>query len=421
MEQDYPTGLIIVAAPEPIHQSLPKLPQRVVSTTSQLDDCCRHLADKRKFGLDTEFVGEDTYHTLLCLVQVATEDCLFLIDPQTVGPLDAFWKLVVDPENLVVVHAAREEVRLCQLWSGFTPGNLFDLQIAAGLTGYNYPLSHSNLVHQVLRIRLGKEETLTEWRNRPLTESQIRYAFEDVQYLLPMWERLTDKLDKLGRLDWAKEEFTRLKELTAPSEDSQITNSKWRKLRGTGGLDRRRLAILQSLFEWREEVAAKTNRPPRSIIRDDLLVEVARRNPTKPRDLQVLRGLPKRSLDELLDVVREAKKIPIQDCPEVKEREQDPPQLAIINHIMTAALSDTTTRKQLSTQLVASNADLKSWVRACFYGRPWPTELPLCQGWRAKWILPELEAILNGERSLTISNMKSAAPLTYGDMANQGD
>ena len=91
------------------------------------------------------------YHLRLCLVQVATPERLILIDPVTVGPLDAFWKLVVDPANLVIVHAGREEVRLCRLWTGQTPGNLFDLQIAAGLAGMNYPLGHGTLVSQLLK------------------------------------------------------------------------------------------------------------------------------------------------------------------------------------------------------------------------------------------------------------------------------
>ena len=109
--------------------------EKLVMTPAELAACVEHLAAVRRFGLDTEFVGEETYHPHLCLVQLATEDTLYLVDPLTVGPLDAFWKSVVDPGNLVVVHAGREEVRLCQLWSGQSPGQLFDLQIAAGLVG----------------------------------------------------------------------------------------------------------------------------------------------------------------------------------------------------------------------------------------------------------------------------------------------
>src|SRR5438093_1364678 len=164
------------------------LPEEIVSTPEQLTACCAHLASHPHFGFDTEFVGEETYHPRLCLVQAAAPDRLFLIDPLSAGPLDAFWRLVVDPGRVTIVHAGREEVRLCRLWTGQTPGNLFDLQLAAGLVGLAYPLGHGALVSYVLRLQLTKGETLTEWRDRPLTRAQIRYAIDDVRYLLPVWQ-----------------------------------------------------------------------------------------------------------------------------------------------------------------------------------------------------------------------------------------
>src|SRR5207244_1081943 len=103
-----------------------------------------------------EFVGEDTYHPRLCLVQVAVPDRLFLIDPLTAGPLDAFWSLILDPARTVVVHAGREEIRLCRHWTGKTPEGIFDLQIGAGLMGPAYPMGHGTLVQHFLGIQLAK-------------------------------------------------------------------------------------------------------------------------------------------------------------------------------------------------------------------------------------------------------------------------
>ncbi len=286
--------------------------EEIVTRPDALAACCAELAACPYFGFDTEFVGEDTYHPSLCLVQVAMPDRLFLIDPLTAGPLDAFWQLVVDPARVAVVHAGREEVRLCRLWTGQTPGNLFDLQLAAGLTGLAYPLGHGTLVHQVLGVQLSKGETLTEWRRRPLTTEQLRYAFDDVRYLLPVWRRVSEKLEELGRAGSAREEFARLAANAAPEEPA---TEKWRKLRGLGSLDRRRLAIVRALYHWREETASRTNRPTRSIVRDDLLVEIARRNPTRERDLQVVRGLPRRDLEAIVKTVAEARRCPSRTAP----------------------------------------------------------------------------------------------------------
>lgn len=395
---------------------MPELPERLVTTPDELARCCEHLAAAGRFGLDTEFVGEESYHPKLCLVQVATAEALYLIDPFTAGPLDAFWKLVVDPANQVIVHAGREEVRLCHLWIGQAPGNLFDLQIAAGLVGLTYPLSHGNLVSQVLRIQLSKGETLTEWRNRPLTKSQVRYAFDDVRYLLPLGSNLSKKLEKLGRGEWAREEFARLTALATPEEPGYAPGAdRWRKLRGIGTLDRRRLAVVRELFLWREELAARTNRPARTIVRDDLLIEIARRGPTRERDLQVVRGLPKRYLEDILKAVERARAVPAEQLPSPVERDQDPNQVGLIVNVLGAVLADFAARNQLAPNLVATNQDLKLLVRAKLQDAPPPVESQLTRGWRAGFVLPVLQGFLDGRRSLRVADVNAEAPFAFSD------
>jgi ribonuclease D len=389
------------------------LPEEIVSRPEELPAALEHLAACPQFGLDTEFVGEDTYHPRLCLVQVATPERLYLIDPLTVGPLDEFWKLVVDPGHQVVVHAGREEVRLCHLWTRQKPGNLFDLQLAAGLVGLPYPLGHGTLVNQVLGVQLAKGETLTEWRDRPLTRAQIRYAFDDVRYLLPLWRRLSQRLEELDRLSWAREEFTRLADNSLPEE---VAPEKWRKLRSLGSLDRRRLAVVRALYAWREETAARLNRPARAVIRDDLIVEIARRNPNRERDLQVIRGLPRRDLTAILEVVEQARSLPLDQCPRLAEREQDIPQVNLVASVLTAVLGDFCARRRLAPNLVASNQDVRLLVRAKFHGLSLPADSSLTHGWRAEHVLPELLAVLEGRRSLRIANLRAEAPFAFADV-----
>jgi ribonuclease D len=382
----------------------------VVNTPEQLAACCADLAACPQIGMDTEFVGEDTYHPRLCLVQVATPARLYVIDPLSAGPLDAFWKLVIDPGRLVVVHAGREEVRLCRLWGGSPPGNLFDLQLAAGLTDLSYPLSHGNLVREVLGVQLTKGETLTEWRHRPLTPEQVRYAFDDVRYLLALWQRVSERLAKLGRTEWAKEEFDRLVATVSPED---TVSEKWRKLRGLGSLDRRRLAVVRGLYLWREEVAERLNRPARTIVRDDLLVEIARRNPTRERDLHVVRGLPRRDLEAIIRVVAEARALPAEQLPIAAEREQDPPQVGLVNSVLLAALGDLCSRLRLAPNLAASSTDVKLLVRARLAGAPLPNDSLLTYGWRRQHILPDLLALLEGRRALRIADVAAEAPFAY--------
>jgi ribonuclease D len=384
----------------------------IVTRPDELADCCAYIAGLAEFGFDTEFVGEDTYHPSLCLVQVAAGDRLYLIDPLSAGPLDAFWRLVIDPARVAVVHAGREEVRLCRLGGGAVPGNLFDLQPAAGLAGFAYPLSHGALVNQVLGVQLAKGETLTEWRSRPLTPEQIRYAFDDVRYLLPAKAKLAARLERLGRAAWAKEEFDRLTRSAAPEEPS---NERWRKLRGLGSLDRRRLAVVRALFHWREGVAGRTNRPPRTIVRDDLLVEIARRNPARPRDLESVRGLPKRDLEAIVQTVLAARALPPEECPDPADREQDPPQVGLVTNVLTAVLGDFCARNRLAPNLVASTADVKLLVRARQAGAELPDRSLLTRGWRAEHVLPALVAVLDGRRLVRVADVRAEAPFALED------
>ena len=225
------------------------LEEIVVADPDALKACVGRLAQTTHLGFDTEFIGEETYDPVLCLLQVSSADALYLIDPLSSGPLDAFWNLLADPARLVVVHAGREEVRMCRRALGRLPTNWFDLQIAAGLVGFNYPLGHAALVYQVVGKQLSKGETLTDWQHRPLSASQQRYAFDDVRYLLQIWQQLNAKLTSLGRNTWAAEEFARFIAGAVPETTSPaLFSDKWRKLRGIGSLDRRRLALVREMF-----------------------------------------------------------------------------------------------------------------------------------------------------------------------------
>jgi ribonuclease D len=396
------------------------LPEQFVDDPAGLADCCDHLAGCPAFGFDTEFIGEDTFHPRLCLVQIATAERLFVIDPLAVAELTPFWELVADPARVVVVHAGREEIRMCQKGCGRPPGNLFDLQIAAGLVGMGYPMGHAALVYQLLKTQLSKAETLTDWARRPLTRQQVQYAYDDVRFLLPLWRQLTRRLDKLGRADWAAEEFQALTR-RALAEDPAI--ERWRKLRGLGSLDRKRLSVVRELFAWREEVAERQNRPTRTVVRDDLLVEIARRLPQKDKDLTVLRGLPRQDFEGILAAVRRGRDLPPDQWPALPERDNDPPQVGLVTSLLMAVLGDQCARSALTPGLAATTTDVKLLVRARFQGADPPAESGLTRGWRSRAVLPALLAVLDGRQAVRVADVRAAAPfeLTGGPNLPDGE
>jgi ribonuclease D len=389
----------------------------LVDTSDALEACSQSIAQSPVIGIDTEFVGEHSYHPELCLIQVATEKALYLVDPFAFPDLKPLWDLICDPERTVVVHAGREEIRLCHLGCGRSPEKLVDLQIAAGLVGYAYPLGHGPLILNVLGRRIKKGETLTEWRTRPLAPAQVRYAFDDVRYLLPVWAKLERRLTELNRHSWAAEEFCRLRDQATPETPSDDSiGERWRKLRGLGSLDRRQLAMIRELYLWRERKAHEWNRPARVIVRDDLLVEIVHRQPQSASDYTVIRGLGHKFVDEIFELYESVKKMPTDSFPIIAEREQDSPQVMLAISLLTASLPDFAVRNHVAPNLVATTNDLRVLTRAFAAGKIASATTALTRGWRAEAMLPHFVAILEGRRSLRIADLSREAPLEYRDV-----
>lgn len=389
------------------------LEEIVVADPQALVECCARLSENNHVGFDTEFVGEETYEPSLCLIQVSTADAIFLIDPLSAGPLNHFWRLLLDPARTVIVHAGREEIRMARRLGGQAPSNWFDLQIAAGLVGLSFPMGHGALVFHLLGIQLSKAETLTEWRHRPLTPSQLSYAFDDVRYLLPLWRKLDAQLESLNRRDWARQEFARFAAQAMPENAGQpVVADKWRKLKGVGVLDRRRLALLREMFLAREAIAAQMNRPPRVLVRDDLLVELARRNPKSAAEVQVVHGMAKRFVVPMWEAIERARTLSSDQLPRVEEREQDPPQVGLVVNLLAAILNDFCSRERLAVALAATTSDLKDLVRAKMRKQTPSETNPLMTGWRKDFVLPILRDVLDGRRAVRISDVGSESPFT---------
>jgi ribonuclease D len=396
----------------------PPLPERMVDTDSALADCVEHLSAHRVIGFDTEFVGEDTFRPELCLIQVSTAERLYLIDPYALDSLASFWALLHDSARTVIAHAGREEVRMCRFQSGAPPANLFDTQIAAGLIGLTYPISYAGLVQIVLGTRLNKGDTLSDWRRRPLSASQVRYAYDDVRYLIPAYERLSAKLEAYTRTDWATEEFTGFVKWTA-GEDAAV--ERWRKVKGGGALNRRELAVLRAVFAWRLGVAERQDRPARSVMRDDVLLEVARRGAKAPDELGSLRGIPPKEFENVQRAVREANRIPPAELPHKLEAEQDPPQVAVLGSLLTVVLNDVCDRLKLAQSLVCSQQDLKDLVRSRQPGGMMPDDSPFRNGWRKEAVLPHLERVLEGGLAVRVNDPKTRAPLEYIELVSEDE
>jgi len=371
-------------------------------------------------AFDTEFVSESYFRPRLCLLQFAlpSGEC-FGVDPFSVRDLAAWWEIMTDRETTIIVHGGREEIRFCQFATNIRPHCLVDVQIAEGLRSRGFPISHTNLVTRVLdrTIQHGKE-TRTDWLHRPLTDRQINYALEDVRHLPAVWQTQKASLESTGRLSWATAEFERFIDYVLAEED----RDGWLRLPGYGRLNRREMAVARSLYQWRSTEAERLDKPQRRVLRDDLLIELAQRQPKNIRELNMTRDMNRRDYQQhaetFIQIIQDALQLPADQLPQKPSGPGHPAQDEVLAKILGLALANRCQELGLSMTLVATSSDLKDFVRwHVFENRQ--TAIPrLMQGWRAEVCGQLLADVLDGKVTLRVQNPKSEYPLTFGRETN---
>ena len=372
-----------------------------------LESHCERWRAGRFLAFDTEFIRDDTYEARLCLVQAvggeAGEEPV-LIDPTAGLDLAPFWALVTDPNVVTVVHAGKEDFEVCLRASGKPPRSVFDIQIGAGFVGYGYPLSLSRLVELVCKKRLAKGQTLTDWALRPLTEEQLHYAVEDVIHLPSIYQKLNRELDRMGRTGWARDEFTRFE---SPEHYVPPVLDRVAKLKGSKNLDGLGMLLLERLIRWRDAWAQEKNRPVRALVRDDVLVEIARRRPRQERELAVLRGFPQsknaRVVKQVMDLIEECRATPKDKLPRPAEIREESPMMKATVDLLSAAARAVCFEDGVSYDLVGGATRLRELVDFDRAGGGDGEPPTLLRGWRREFIGNRLIDLLHGRRELRFS------------------
>jgi ribonuclease D len=384
---------------------------KTITSARQLQEYCRWLAECPSIALDVEFVGESSYQPQLCLVQVAVGEQLAIIDPLTTGDLRPFWEVLTTAGHETVVHAGRCEREFCLRATGLPPAAMFDVQVAAGLVGIEYPAGYATLVSRLLGVALQKHETRTDWRRRPLCERQLRYALEDVQYLPALRNLLADRLHELRRWDWFAEEMTRMREEAAQA----AAREQWREVSGQGSLEPRGLAILRELYEWREVEAQRRNQPPRRVLRDDLIVELARRGTADVQHIRRLRGMERRDLGKLVPEIsariKKALDLAEDECPPRVRRDAVPP-LPVLGQFLFAALGSICREAQVAPALVGGPNDIRELLA---YREGLRADQPpkLALGWRKELVGSLFDDLLSSRLAVRVVDPTVEHPLGF--------
>ncbi len=269
------------------------------------DHISQNISNHAQLGVDTEFMREKTYFAQLCLVQVSTRDRIYCVDPLVTNDQAEFWAQLLN--GSWVVHSARQDIEVIYQTAGAMPREIFDTQVAAGLLGMSAQVGYAGLVKDLFDVDMAKSHTRADWTRRPLSAEVLDYAAEDVEYLLPAADILSEQLDKKDRLDWARQDSALLLDRALYEVTSEQAIDRLKGARNFRGAKR---AAAIRLALWREDEAIRRNRPRQWIIRDSALLDMAFKLPTSLKQLESIDGVPPKLVNragrDLLELINAA-------------------------------------------------------------------------------------------------------------------
>jgi ribonuclease D len=391
--------------------ALPGVPRgdaALIGSDAGLGELARHLRAAGRFAYDSEFIGELTYQPRLCLVQVATSDRIALIDPLAGVDLKPFWELVADPGIEKIVHAGEQDIEPVFRSLGKPAANVFDTQISAGFVRMAYPVALAKLVQELLGVKLGKGLTFTHWDQRPLSPMQLRYAADDVRYLVACRDELGRRLEAMGRGDWAQEESNALCD---PSQYEFDPDSDHLRVRGAASLTPQGLAILREITQWREAAARHHDVPARALLRDDVMIDLSRNPPRQVEKLSRVRGLPRpveqQHGQEIVTAVMRGLESSTRGGVSSRSIEPSPSDRFSADALWAAAQA-LCTGQSIDPALVTSRHEIgELYRRLAASGSP-PSQIDLrdmglFRGWRAQALGEPLLRVVRGQATLSLT------------------
>lgn len=368
-----------------------------LSTSEELAAFCDRASTCKVLAIDTEFLREKTYYPKLCLVQVAAGDDIAAVDPLRVRDLSPLAALLEVPDVTKVFHACSQDLEVLLDGMGVACAPVFDTQLAAAFLGMRQQVSYGSLVEAYCGVHLPKAESLTDWSRRPLDPEQLAYAEDDVRYLPGIYERMLSELTRRDRLSWVGPEMAELCDVSRVRRDP---SEAYLRLRRSGSLTRRQLALAREVCAWRERAAAERDVPRKWVLSDEVVVEVCKRAPASLERLRRVRGteqLSERDARGVLAAVERGRSCPPEECPRVVKHLRPSPETEGVIDLMYAVLRLISERSGVATQLIATRDDLLEFLQNRGSSR-------LATGWRRELAGATLERLLSGEVGLTVKD-----------------
>lgn len=377
----------------------------LISKTSVLEKACKSMAKSEFVAVDTEFMRDVTFWPKLCLIQMGSpEGEVVLVD--TLAPdldLKPFFDLMANEKVVKVFHAARQDVEIVHHLGKLIPHPLFDTQVAAAVCGHGESVGYEALVREIAGEAIDKSHRFTDWSRRPLSEAQLTYAAADVIHLIPVYEKLQEEVDRVGRREWIREEMNIL---TSPETYSTDPTQAWKRLK-LKVRKPREFAVLKAIAEWREEEAQSRDVPRGRVLKDDALYEIALHPPDSEAALARFRAVPKgyersSSGKKILKIVEKIKQLPAEELPALPRN--DGPQRASgpVSDLLKVLLKGVAAQNKVAARLVATSDHIEAIAADD------EADVPALKGWRREIFGDKAIALKRGELWVAVDRNRLA-------------
>ena len=367
-------------------------------------------------AIDTEFLREKTYYARLCLLQVATENEVAIIDPFSIKDLKVIAPLLENENIVKIFHAGSQDIEILLREIGAIPKSIFDTQIAATFLGYTQQIGYAPLVFSECNVQLRKLESFTDWSRRPLSDSQLDYAADDVVYLPLMYEKMYCRLADKGRLSWLEQDFERLID---PQRYEINPETRFHRLKRVTHLSRKQLSAAKEFAAWRECLAQERDMPRKWVVTDEQIVEACKREARTLDSLFMVRGM-KDKLDvaqarEVVSSINKGLDAPRETWPELEHAKKNERNVDIEMDLMSALVKLRARENDIAYQTLASNDDLQAIARG------YSKERELLTGWRFEIVGKELLALLAGDKGLALeAGLLKVTDISSGFIGEEG-
>lgn len=368
-----------------------------IKTPESLEKFCQSIKAVPWLAIDTEFQREKTYYSKLALIQIATPDIVAIIDPLACD-IDPLLDVLYDESIIKVFHAARQDQEIFYNLRGKPLSPVFDTQIAAPLLGHPEQAGYARLVDDILSVQLAKAHSRTDWIRRPLSEDQITYAADDVIYLVQIYLVLLKQLEQKQRLSWLAPQFNDLANAALYAAPPELA---WKRIRATKRLKGSALSIVQALAEWREDYAKKRDIPRGWLIKDDILIELAKLKPQTIAALSDIRGINDKLsskfgtvICELIQTAMTKKPTPAEKQSRIKKSGEHEEAIA---DLLMAHVRLNAEKSGMNPTSITNRKELLRLIQG-------ERELDLLSDWRATLVGNELLKALEGKVSFKIEN-----------------